>query len=97
MHTSMSDQVGAMVARRATPQLIPFKAWAARHGLPLSSAYVIAKRENLPIVKIGRRSFLTSETDERFVADSEEGRLGRPSGQERHLVRTAKASKKPPQ
>ena len=63
-----------MVAQPPAPDLFPFRIWAKRRGLPLSTAYVVAHRHGIPILKIGRRSFVSSDDDARFIAEVRQGR-----------------------
>ena len=62
-----------------------FSAWASRHGLALSTAYVIAHRHAIQIRKIGRCSFVSSDDDARFVSEVLSGKAGTAARQDQNL------------
>lgn len=63
-----------MLSDKVTPRLIPFRTWAASHGMPISTAYAVIKRHKIKILKVGRNSCISSHDDARFVAEVLAGR-----------------------
>ncbi len=48
--------------------MTPIKKWAEKRGLGITKTYALLKEGTLKAVKLGKKTYITDEEDNRFIA-----------------------------